>query len=924
VLAVLLTILGLTIGGALGDFGGAILGGVAGLILGLWKGGTRRAHQVTVDREREEELRRLKDTVTRLQVGLSDLQKQVEALAQRRTTDVIGSERLDNEAPVEPPTEPLAEAGREQFESSPEAPTAAERPTEVIPMEAARVAHASESAVPPMPDSVEIEATVADRVVAAIRGFFLGGNTVARVGIMVLLIGVTLLLKYAAEHSLFPIELRMASAALIGMVLVGVGVRMRQARPGFSRTLQGGGVATMYLVVFFSFRVYHLIPGGLAFGLLAAIAVASGVLAVTQDALALIVIGQVGGFLAPILASSGGGSHVALFSYYLLLNVLVFSVAWFRAWRPLNLIGFAFTFGIGTAWGVMRYSSEQFATTEPFLIAFFFLYLAIPVLFAIKHSVQGWVDGSLIFGTPLAFLSLQLLLVEDIPFAMAYTALGLGAVYIALARWLFKRAPALPLMAESFLALGVAFATLAVPYAVDNAGLTGATWALEGAGLYWVGIRQRRKLSRIAGVALQGLSGGAVIWYLTRDDDSVSVTTLACALLCASTLFIAHHAYKKREQEPKWWRALQLLIVWGLLFFVPAVLREINERLPVEQHPGAIVGALGILGIVFELVGRKLDWLAGRCPAVPLVLAIVPLVPLWDGGDDLLTRGGFYGWPLLFTSVYLTLKHWVPQIAAFRPLHPWALWSVVTWLGIELYRVTANLDLHSDWGKAAFAIPAVVSLALVVRQRDTARWPIAHYRREYLGLGALGLCFGLLGWSVLVGFTARGVTDPLSYIPLLNAIDISSLLGFAAVIFAWHHGVLLFETVQDKRLQVTLFVAIVFFWFNAMLARSVVQLAGVPFAASALWASVGFQMCLSISWSLIGLGTTLFASRRGSRKAWMAGVTLLGVVVVKLFIVDLGALSALAKIGTFLVVGMLLLVVGRVAPVPPQNEEVAP
>ncbi|MGI9592167.1 MAG: DUF2339 domain-containing protein, partial [Myxococcota bacterium] len=49
--------------------------------------------------------------------------------------------------------------------------------------------------------------------------------------------------------------------------------------------------------------------------------------------------------------------------------------------------------------------------------------------------------------------------------------------------------------------------------------------------------------------------------------------------------------------------------------------------------------------------------------------------------------------------------------------------------------------------------------------------------------------------------------------------------------------------------------------------------------------------------------------------------SLLGVVCVKLFVVDLSQLSAGAKIGTFLVVGTLLLVVGYLSPVPPSRED---
>ena len=60
--------------------------------------------------------------------------------------------------------------------------------------------------------------------------------------------------------------------------------------------------------------------------------------------------------------------------------------------------------------------------------------------------------------------------------------------------------------------------------------------------------------------------------------------------------------------------------------------------------------------------------------------------------------------------------------------------------------------------------------------------------------------------------------------------------------------------------------------------------------------------------------------RRNLRAPWIGSAVLVGVVVVKLFTVDLAQLSSLAKIGTFLVVGVLLLVVGYVSPVPPEAD----
>src|SRR4029453_11477762 len=146
--------------------------------------------------------------------------------------------------------------------------------------------------------------------------------------------------------------------------------------------LQGGAFGLLYLTIFAAFRLYGLLPAPLTFGLLLTVVTFSGVLAVLQDSLALAAIGTSGGFLAPILASAGGGSHVALFSYYAVLNAGVLGIAWFRAWRFLNWLAFLFTFGIGFLWGQQFYQPEFLRSTEPFLIFFFLLFVAVAVLYA--------------------------------------------------------------------------------------------------------------------------------------------------------------------------------------------------------------------------------------------------------------------------------------------------------------------------------------------------------------------------------------------------------------------------------------------------------------------------------------------------------------------------------------------------------------
>jgi uncharacterized membrane protein len=105
--------------------------------------------------------------------------------------------------------------------------------------------------------------------------------------------------------------------------------------------------------------------------------------------------------------------------------------------------------------------------------------------------------------------------------------------------------------------------------------------------------------------------------------------------------------------------------------------------------------------------------------------------------------------------------------------------------------------------------------------------------------------------------------------------------------------------------------------WNGILARTVHQYTGIPFWAYSLWSSVALQVSFSLSWTLIALALMIFAHRRRIRPAWWTGAGLLAVVVAKLFVLDLAELSAGAKIGTFIGVGLLLLLIGALAPVPP-------
>lgn len=760
-----------------------------------------------------------------------------------------------------------------------------------------------------------------------------GGNAMVRVGVVVLFFGVAFLIKFAAEHVHVPIETRLTGIALGAVAMLLAGWRLRERKGGYGLVLQGGGIGVLYLVVFGALRIWHLIPAEIAFVLLIVLAFASAALAVLQDSRSLAIAGFSGGFLAPILASTGHGSHVMLFGFYLVLNLGIIAVAWHKAWRSLNIVGFVFTFLIGAIWGAQFYRPEHYETMQPFLAAFFLLYVAVAVLFGLKRAprLTDYVDSIIVFGNPLAAGGLQLALVKDFEYGAAWSAVAVGAFYLVLAYRLWReKRESLQLLVECLLALGVAFATLAIPFAFDGRS-TAASWALEGAAAYWVGVRQRRWLPRLLGLVLQPAAG---IAFLGASDSYVAALPVLNSrfigglTIALSGLFCAWYTFCKRDSISETEKALPALaFIWGAAWWLGAGWHEIS-LFGVPQHVRdyqllyATASALG-----FGFLRRKLDWSIAAYGA----LALLPIMVLYAGFMvDLrahpLADLGLLAWPLAFAAIYVVLaRHesdYEGKIA--RGGHCVALWLLAALTGWEcswqLDELVGDGRIWSQIGRPL--VPALLAAWIATRDEDT-HWPLSAHYRTYTVHAVAPIMVALWLWILYINFASDGNPKPLPYVPLLNPLDVA--IGLIAVIFMqWRRTIeRLTPTGLEALARGTMawVGATGFIWANGVLLRTLHHWAEVPFRIEQMLRSTLVQASFSVFWTLLALGGMVFANRRRIRPLWVCGAALLAVVVVKLFLVDLQKISGVERIVSFLGVGVLMLVIGYLAPAPPRAEE---
>jgi uncharacterized membrane protein len=910
--------IGLIIGaiiGAIGDAHGAVIGALAGAGVGWALSQKSKASGEERLIALEASIRLLQARVTSLESANRASERSPESKQELHETDLF-----------QPKAEGPRASGAGEVPITP-GPLESESAEQIAPEEAA-----TDEAGPMFePPRATANTTAAPAQPSALWNFVFGGNTLVRFGVIVLFFGVAFLLNYASAHIEIPIEARLVGVALGGIVMLAIGWRLRESRPAYGLIMQGGGIGVLYLTVFAAFRLYQLLPGGLVFVLLTAMAVFSAMLAVLQDSRSVAAMAVSGGFLAPIIASTGSGSHVMLFSFYALINFGILVIAWFKAWRSLNLLGFAFTFIIGLLWGYRYYRSELFASTEPFLILFFLFYVAIAVLFALRQeaSIRSRVDGTLVFGTPLIAFGLQTALVQDVEYGAAYSALALSCFYLLLAKLLLARVSApLRLLVEAFIALGVVFGTLAIPLAFDGR-WTAAGWALEGAAIVWVGVRQGKMTARAFGIFLQAAASVAFLFDASTARGAWPVLNsdyLGCIFISVAGLFCAWYLRRERARLNELENSVAIaLFCWGFLWWLGGGLNEIDEHLTrvYRLHSGLLFVVASCAA--FSVLHFWMGWREAKYGA----LALAPLMYLCaaaeiDEAAHPFQYFGFIAWPVAFTAhLWLLRRHEQTQyITWWHAAGVWLFaalgaWELAWWIG--------DLVRGGDvWRLIGWPLVPVALLAWLSDRGERIAWPVARFLKAYQFDGLIPLAGFLWLWMMHANFTSRGDPAPLPYLPLMNPLD---LVQFAALmaLFAW------FGRVRSALFAPPLFrtgeIAYValgsagFLWLNGVLLRTLHHWAGVPFNIDAMMRSMIVQAAFSIFWSVLALCAMLSATRMRLRTLWLIGAGLMAIVVVKLFFIDLSNIGGIERIVSFIGVGLLMLVIGYVSPVPPSVGE---
>lgn len=458
-----------------------------------------------------------------------------------------------------------------------------------------------------------------------------------RCGILILLCGIGFFLKYSIENSLLSPAVRLSAAAAAGILMfaggyLGIGKKYSVLAMG----IMGAGVVTGYFSVFAGFRLYHLFDSWTGMIAMVGITVVAILAALRKNVMHPAVIATAGGYLTPVLLSSGSGSLPGLYVFTTVLGAGVLAAAWFRNWKPLNIAAFVLSSGI-YALTLGRADRETFAACLVLLLMNYLLFSLLPLMYQILSRQKiTQIEIVQIVLNQLVCFALMILLCfrfNKDRTTVSLLLLAAGAVpLVELGVFFLRKLDDAPLRVTLFGMTVVSLAAFCGFY--FSGGALVASWSAVFVLLIELGLRFRSRSLKLMSVPVALLTGGYAVcrtWWTFGSgggewENAVKrfflLGVFDLALLAAGFLF--RHAERNVDDGVERNRESA-----GRLFFLAAVIFLIYSSLEIiwffHREAGTFTGgALALWWSLFAFTTAAFGIVRGDrrlcCNSVPLLL----------------------------------------------------------------------------------------------------------------------------------------------------------------------------------------------------------------------------------------------------------------------------------------------------------------
>lgn len=415
--------------------------------------------------------------------------------------------RLEGLAKSGPPLSPLS-AGEPARLPSAEAAPQPQTCVRQTPGHEARPSAASVPALPTPPPAVPDEPSAFELALSKVWNWFVIGEEyrkpgesweyaaathwLLRVGIIIVLAGVAFFLRYSIEKGLMGPLGRVILSLAAGAALIALGVRMLFKKYHLlGQGLSGAGFVMLYFAFYAAAMMYRLMPQPAAFGLMACVTIAAGVLAVLYQSLGIALLGVVGGYATPLMIGSTNAAPCFFYAYVMLLGIGVLGISMVRRWPLLNGLGMLAAYGLAFLFCWRHRAADQLFNDLIFTSGVHLLYLlsvvALHLRTRLRTGVFEW--AALAFNASIywcwAFLLFKPVYGRE---GAGLVALAVAAVYVALVYACLRRAVMDRAVISLFAAFAAVFLAMSPVFMLTADWLTFA-WCLQALAMVFVARR---------------------------------------------------------------------------------------------------------------------------------------------------------------------------------------------------------------------------------------------------------------------------------------------------------------------------------------------------------------------------------------------------------------------------------------------------
>lgn len=377
---------------------------------------------------------------------------------------------------------------------------------------------------------------------------FVGLTLIHFVGIIVLLIGLSIGVKYAIDAQLISPLLRIVLAYAAGTLLFVVSMRLRKTYLVFSLILFSGAMASAYFTTYAAFEYYSIFPAMVAFGLMLLLTTFTVFNSLKYNRQEIAILGLAGAYAIPFFVSNNSGNITGLFSYMLLINAGILIISFKKYWLALTMISFFTSWCIFITVMMTQLHTAHFVTLNSFGFAFFFLFLFNCVAFKLlkKQTLQSSDTFVVIADTLFLYFTACTLYPAKYHIDISFITLAFAIAYCAGALIAKKIQPLQLHLSNALFTLS--FIALVLFVAMEFRGFTVTIiWVLMAVAVFIAGMFFTIKMLRMAAIALFALT--LVKLLLVDSDDFSDVEKIIAWIFTGGVLLAVSFLYQKFKQR---------------------------------------------------------------------------------------------------------------------------------------------------------------------------------------------------------------------------------------------------------------------------------------------------------------------------------------------------------------------------------------